>query len=63
MTNIFSVLKKLNLKKKNERVFYAKKKDICLNIKDILKIAKIIKDKTKFLEFVFIIMINQKSMK
>ena len=47
MTNIFSVLKKLNLKKKNDRVFYAKNKDICLNIKDILKIAEIIKNKTK----------------
>ncbi len=42
MENLSILLKKLNLKKKNNRVFYSKKNFINLNTKDILKIAKLL---------------------
>ena len=47
MDDISKILKKLDLKKKNDRVFYAKKNYVSINIKDILKIAKSLKKNQK----------------
>jgi cupin fold WbuC family metalloprotein len=47
MTSISKILKSLNLRKKNERVFYPINQDVLVGMKDVIKISKKLKKDQK----------------